>query len=199
VASERINERPSAILTTSLTASEILNEWLAPVRRWIKFIARPLIILILVEAGVKFYIQDPRDRRWTIVMVYLGISLTTVWIYPRLILWSCLWVGLRIKNQIRAMMTAFLAVVAWCIFPLPIFSYLVNTGIMREQWGDALVFLSPIAVIRTAEVLGLPKSDVWVTSSAVVLALIHLALAGALMWTVRRICLIRADQYLGRV
>lgn len=199
VASERINERLSAILTTPLTAAEILNEWLGPVRRWIQFIARPLIVLIVVEAGVKFYVQDPRDPRWTVVIVYLGISLATVWIYPRLIQWSCLWIGLRIKNQIRAMMTAFLGVVAWCIFPLPIFSYLVNTGIVREQWGDALVFLSPISVIHTVEVLGMPKFDVGVTSPAVTLAVIHLVVAGALMWTVRRICLTRADQYLGRV
>lgn len=199
VASERINGRLSAILTTPLTAAEILNEWLTPVRRWIQFIARPLIVLIVVEAGIKFYIQDPGSQRWIAVTVYLGISLLTVWIYPRLIQWSCLWIGLRVKNQIRAMMTAFLAVVAWCILPLPICSYLINTGIMREQWGSVLAFLSPVSVIGIAEMLGLPKADVGVSSLLVVMAVIHLALAGALMWTVRRICLTKADEYLGRV
>jgi VIT1/CCC1 family predicted Fe2+/Mn2+ transporter len=40
VASERMNERLGAILTTPLTSAEILDEWLAPVRRWTSFLVR---------------------------------------------------------------------------------------------------------------------------------------------------------------
>ena len=46
IASERMNERLGAILTTPLTISEILAEWLAPVQRWIGFIVKPLVVII---------------------------------------------------------------------------------------------------------------------------------------------------------
>ena len=199
VASERMNDRLAAILTTPLTAAEILNEWLAPVRRWIQFIARPLILLVAIEAVVKFNVQEAKCPRWASFVAYVSISLLAIWIYTRLAQWFCLWIGIRIKSQIRAMMTAFFAVAGWCVFPLPICSYLVKTGVMPEQWGGVLVFVSPVSVIHTAEALGWPKSDVEVTSNSVVLAVAQLAIAGGFLSLIRQRCLTKADQYLGRI
>lgn len=199
VASERMNERLGAILTTPLTAPEILNEWLAPVRRWREFLARPLIVLIIIEAVVKFYASERTEPRLGNAIVYLVISLLAVWIYPRLIQWSCLWIGLRVKSQIRAMLTAFVAVVAWCLLPVAVASYFVNINFLSEQWGGVLGFASPPCVIYAGEMLGLPKSYGEVTSNEIMLALIHLASAAALMCWVRRLCLTRADRYLGRI
>jgi hypothetical protein len=199
VASERMNERLNAILTTPLTGPEILNEWLAPVQRWIQLLVRPLIIIFVVEALLKFKTQDSGDPRWRNLAVYLGISLLTVWIYPRLVQWSCLWVGLQIRNQIRAMMTAFLVVAAWCIIPLLVSSYLLETGLLSPEWSESLNFVSPITVIRTAEALGRPKSEVGVTLDLVILMIAHFGLAAGLSWKVRQICLTNADRYLGRV
>jgi hypothetical protein len=198
VASERIGERLGAILTTPLTAREILDEWLAPIRRWIQFIARPLIVVIVAEAIVKLKTQDPQDSRWTNLALYLGISLLTVWIYPALVQWLCFWIGLRIRNQIRALMTSLLLVVAWCIIPLAAASYLIQTGLFPTEWNDTLRFASPVTVISTAEMLG-KAADNPVTSNMVVMALANLGLAAALMWRVRRLCLTNADRYLGRV
>lgn len=199
VASERMNERLGAILTTPLTGTEILNEWLAPVRRWRQFLTRPLIVLIVIEAVVKFNAADRADPRWRNAIAYMAISLLTVWIYPRLIQWSCLWIGLRIKNQIRAMLTAFLVVASWCILPLVISNFLVDTNFIPEQAGAVLRFVSPVRVISTAEVLGLVNSDIAFNSGAVTLALAYLALAWMVMWRFRQVSLSKADQYLGRV
>jgi hypothetical protein len=200
VASERINERLGAILTTPLTAREILDEWLAPIRRWIQFLTRPLIVVFVAEAIVKFRTQDPKDPRWMNMALYMGISLLTVWIYPALVRWSCFWIGLRIRNQIRALMTSLLLVVAWCIIPLAASSYLVQTGLLPTEWNEPLRFVSPVTVIGTAEAFGKTASDdTPVTSNMVVMALVHLGLAAALMWRVRRLCLTNADRYLGRI
>ena len=198
VASERINERLGAILTTPLTAREILDEWLAPIGRWIQFLTRPLIVVFVVEAIVKFTTQDPKDSRWTNLALYMGISFLTVWIYPALVQWSCFWIGLRIRNQIRALMTALLLVVVWCIIPLVASSYLAETGLMPTQWSEPLRFVSPVTVIGAAEALG-KTSDNPVTSDMVVMAFVQLGLAAALTWWVRRLCLTNADRYLGRV
>ena len=198
VASERINERLGAILTTPLTAREILDEWLAPIGRWIQFLVRPLIVVFVVEAMVKFKTQDPKDSRWMNLAFYMGISLLTVWIYPALVQWSCFWIGLRIRNQIRALMTALLLVVAWCIIPLVAVSYLVQTGLLPAEWNEPLRFASPVTVIGTAEALG-KTADNPVTSDMVVMVFVQLGLAAALMWWVRRLCLTNADRYLGRV
>ncbi len=198
VASERINERLGAILTTPLTAREILNEWLAPIGRWIQFLTRPLIVVFVAEAMVKFKTQEPKDSRWTNLALYLGISLLTVWIYPALVRWSCFWIGLRIRNQIRALMTALLLVVAWCIIPPVAASYLAETGLLPPEWNEPLRFTSPVTVIGTAEALG-KTADNPVTSDMVVMVFVQLGLAAALMWWVRRLCLTNADRYLGRI
>jgi len=198
VASERINERLGAILTTPLTAREILNEWLAPIGRWIQFLTRPLIVIFVVEAIVKFKTQDRQDPRWTNLALYLVISLLTVWIYPALVQWSCFWIGLRIRNQIRALMTALLLVVAWCLIPLVAASYLAETGLLPTDWNGPLRFVSPVTVIGTAEALG-KMSDNPVTSDMVVMVFVQLGLAAVLVWWIRRLCLTSADRYLGRV
>jgi hypothetical protein len=199
VASERMSERLGAILTTPLTAREILDEWLGPIRRWIQFLTRPLIVVFVVEAIVKFFTQESRDSRWMNLALYMGISLLTVWIYPALVQWTCFWIGLRIRNQIRALMTSLLLVVGWCIIPLVASSFLFQTGLLFSEWNEQpLRFVSPVTVIGTAEALG-KTADNPVTSDMVVMAFVQLGMAAALTWWVRRICLARADQYLGRV
>jgi hypothetical protein len=199
VASERMSERLGPILTTPLTAPEILSEWLGPVRRWIQFLVRPLIVIFVVEAIIKFETASPKDPRWMNLALYMAVSLLTVWIYPALVQWSCLWLGLRIRNQIRSLMTSLLLVVSWCIIPLVASSYLVETGLLPVDWNEPLRFVSPMAVIGAAEALGRRASDNAVTSNMVVMALVHLGLAAALMRKVRQICLTNADYYLGRI
>lgn len=199
VASERTNERLGAILTSPLTSREILNEWLAPVRRWTRFMVRPLIVVFVVEAMMKFKNSDLGGPRLTNFFGYLAISVLTVLIYPRLVLWFCLWIGMRVRNQIRAMMTAFLVVVAWCIGLPPLFSYMLETNLIPRSWGGALSWLSPMPVIRFAEALGAPKSEGIIPAGVAMLLVAHFALFGALMWRFRQVCLTKADYYLGRV
>ena len=194
VASERINERLGPLLTTPLTGQEILAEWLAPIQRWIVFLMRPLAAVFLLEAFLKF--RAAPTSRWGNLILYLGISFLTLLIYPRLVQWSCLWIGLRIHSQMRAMMTALFTVVAWCIIPLPLFAYLKQTGLLPWEWCSALQFISPISVIRLAEKPGQP---VYAGGSPdLILLVMHLGVATWLIWTFRRACLTKADQYLGR-
>ena len=199
VASERMNERLGAILTTPLTSREILEEWLAPVQRWIQFLVRPMFVLFVMEALLKFKTQDAETPRLRNVVVYLGISAATIFIYPRFVQWLCLWIGLRIRHQIRAMMTAFLLVAAWCFIPILISSYLNATDLLPNEWIQALKFISPVDVIRGAEVLGGPKSVETISSILNCLLIVHFALAAALTWKIRQICLTNADHYLGRI
>lgn len=199
VASERISGRLEPVLTAPLTGSEIIRDWLGPVQRWIQFLVRPLIVIFVVEALVKWKTQKPNDQRWAPLALYLGMSLLTVWIYPALVQWSCLWVGLRIRSQIRSLMTSLSLVVGWCFIPLVAHSYLANTGLLSADWNNWLRFVSPITVISIAETIGRRGSEIGATSQLVVTAFVQLGLAAALMWQVRRICLTNADRYLGRV
>jgi ABC-type transport system involved in multi-copper enzyme maturation permease subunit len=199
VASERMNERLGPILTTPLTAAEILREWLGPVERWIQFLVRPLMVIFAVEAIVKFNTLDSSETRWTNVALYLAISLLTVWVYPALVRWSCLWIGLRIRTQLRALMTSLLLVVAWCILPLVASGYLAQTRLLPPNWNEGLRFLSPVTVIGTAEAIGREASGAGVNSRGIVMALAQIGLAAVLMWKVRRHCLENGDRYMGRV
>ena len=196
IASERMNERLGPLLTTPLTSREILDEWLAPIRRWIQFLIRPLVVVLLVEAVVKYATHDPKGRLIDLSL-YLGISLLTLVIYPRLVQWSCLWMGLRIRNQLRALMTAQFVIMAWCIVPLPLASYLENTGMSSFESNAILKYISPISVIRAAELAGQAAQDE--KFLLIVLPLCHFAVAAGLMFMFRRICLTKADDYLGRI
>jgi hypothetical protein len=198
VASERTNERLGAILTSPLTSQEILDEWMAPVRRWTSFLVRPLLLVFVIEAMVKFKNADLSDPRLRNFFIYLAISGLTVLIYPRLVLWFCLWIGMRIRNQIRAMMTALLLVVAWCIGLPVLISYLVYTNLIPD-WGGVLRYLSPVTVIGVAEGLGVPKTGMTMTTSLAVLVIAHFGILAVLMWRMRHVCLTKADYYLGRV
>lgn len=199
VASERMNERLGPILTTPLTSTEILNEWLVPVRRWIQFITRPLMVVFVLDAMIKFHSQDPRGPRLNNLVAYLGICLLQILIYPRLVQWACLWLGMRIRNQIRALMTAFLLVVTWCAVPLFIETYLSQTGLLHPQLGGAIRLVSPITVIHAAEALGAAKSGFDVSWSFLIMMTVHFAVAAGLMWRIRQVCLTNADRYLGRI
>jgi ABC-type transport system involved in multi-copper enzyme maturation permease subunit len=199
IASERMNERLGAILTTPLTALEILDEWLVPVRQWTLFLVRPMAVLFVMEALLKFRLQDHGAPRWLNLAIYLGISLATIFIYPPLVQWTCLWIDLRMRNQIRAMMTALLVVAAWCFLPLLLSNYLLAIGLMPGVWNGALRYISPVAIIHIAETFGTPKSDSVVTPGFFALFLIHFSLAAALTWKIRQICLTKADRYLGRI
>lgn len=198
VASERMNERIGPILTTPLTAREILDEWLAPVRRWNVFLARPLIVVFAVEAMVKFSTLEGKGGRWTGPALYLAVSLLTVWIYPALAQWTCFWLGLRIRNQIRALMTSLLLVVAWCVIPIVASGYLVETGLLPPQWEQLLRYVSPVTVIGTAEAIG-RSGDGAATSNMITMAFIALGIATAVLLAVRQRCLTNSDRYLGRI
>jgi len=199
VASERMNERLGAILTTPLTVREILDEWQAPVRRWIQFLTRPLIVVLAAEAVVKYLGHDPADSRWADLALYLGLSLVVVFVYPELVRWSCLWIGLRVRNQVRALMTALLLVVAWCVLPLVGAGYLVDTGMLSGTWYEPLRLVSPAAVISLAEAVGGKADPGTDFPGLLVMACLNLGVAAALTWIIRRFCLVNGDRYLGRL
>jgi ABC-type transport system involved in multi-copper enzyme maturation permease subunit len=199
IARERMNERLDVVLTTPLTGSEILNQWLAPVQRWIRFLARPLLILFLVEAWVKHRPHELGDPRWKEPAIYLGISLLTVWIYPLLVQWSSLWIGLHVRNQMRALLASLLMAVAWCVVPLQGCDYLHETGLLSARWAEQLRFVSPVNVIRVVETFGSSSSGPGIPVGVAILVAVHFALAGLLLWWTRHACLQNADRCLGRV
>jgi ABC-type transport system involved in multi-copper enzyme maturation permease subunit len=197
VASERMNERLNVMLTTPLTSRELLDDWLAPVRRWINYLSRPLLVIVAIEAVVKFSIQ-PADSRVFNTTLFLAVSVATVAIYPRLVQWVSLWIGLRVRSQMRAMMTAFLLAAAWCFVPLMLASYLRQTHVLMPGELQTLEFASPVTVIGVVDSIAREKADP-VTADMIALMVIHLCVAGVVLWSFRRICLKRADEYLGRV
>jgi hypothetical protein len=111
----------------------------------------------------------------------------------------CLFIGLRIRNQVRAMMTAFMLVTAWCVIPPIIGNFLAETRLLPPGWSGILTYVSPVTFIYIAEKIGTAGSTIAVTGGLVMLVLIHFCLAVALWWKVRQICLKNADRYLGRV
>lgn len=199
VASERISERLGPILTTPLTAREIIEEWLAPVDRWIQFLSRPLIVMIATEAIVKYLRQDPATPRLRNVLCYLILSLATVWIYPRFVKWSCFYLALRIHNQIRALMTCFFTVAAWCVLPPVLAGFMGQTQLQLLVPPEIISVLSPATVIRAIESIGMPDRGMALVPGELFAVFAHPLLVGIALWIMQRLCLTQGDRHLGRL
>jgi ABC-type transport system involved in multi-copper enzyme maturation permease subunit len=199
VASERINERLGAILTTPLPAREIIEEWLGPVQRWIQFLIRPLFVVVAVEALVKFLRTDAASGRLGHVSIYVALSIYMIFIYPVMAQWFCFWLGLVIHNQVRALMTSFLLMAAWCIVPLVLAGYAAQTGLLSSLGVEALQFISPIQIIRTIESIGMPGDGDPYLMDKITAVLFHLVMVGVALLVFRKLSLDNADRHLGRV
>jgi hypothetical protein len=152
-----------------------------------------------LEALINYWTLGLANSRWINLACFLGLSLSAVYLYPRLLQWSCLWIGLRIRNQIRALLASFFAAASWCFLPVLVSRYLQQTALLSSGETEVLKFLSPVTVLQTAEALTKSQNASGVPVEVVAIAIVHLALTGLLTWKIRQSCLNNADRYLERV
>ena len=188
VSSERSRQTLEVLLTTPIAARAIILQKFRGVRRLLCVLCVPFLSIFLFESWFK------SSLGWE----YVFWSVVSVLIYLPLTAWFSMWLGLRIRSQVRATLIAVSLVVLWITVPIAA-HYLLVTGLHAELTGHAryLQILSPSVVIRAVEsgdpsAMGVP-SPFWQ------FYLGNALLYGSLLWLFRHLSLRNADRRLGRI
>ncbi|MDB6174767.1 MAG: gliding motility-associated transporter permease protein [Chthoniobacteraceae bacterium] len=183
--SERVQQTLDVLLTTPMSAAQIVAEKARAMRPFLAVVAAPVMTLFLMQWNVKIftgYLQLSHSGAW----LYLICSLLTLAVYLPLVSWLSLWIGLKMRTRFRAIITALMVILIWCVAPLlvPFF--------VSDAWGW-VSYLSPLYLPVINEFRGiqwLAGSFAWLTIG------LNFSVFGAILYFIRRRCLSCADRYL---
>lgn len=212
IVSERVQQTLEVLLTTPLTAREIVAQKARVLRRFMLVLAVPLLTIF----GWEWYIEwgaSARRPRADGPAVYLVCALLTVGILLPLVSWLSLWIGLKMRTRFKAILTALAVVVAWCAVPFVAAIVLDGSRFygsdLHKCIQGVLLLLSPLAVPtgnEIGELRSFPPFDrypfsEWKTDGsnmAPLLLAVNFTFYAALLFLFRHLALSRADRYLRR-
>jgi ABC-type transport system involved in multi-copper enzyme maturation permease subunit len=182
IAGERSQQTLDVLCATPLSGREIVIQKFAGVRRLIALLWLPMLTVIW-----------PDTAGWA----SLACSLTTLAIYLPLVAWVSLFIGLKIRSRVRAIVAALTTIAGWWLGLLILAFMPVIFLLPFDRTPTPLsiyVLLSPAAVVyvnqaRDWRAFG---GDPW--PSIILNFIIHLIA----LFYVRRQCLVHADRLLGR-
>ncbi len=187
VSSERSRQTLDVLLTTPIAARDIILQKFRGVRRLIGVLCVPFLSIFMFEKWFKNY-------RWD----YVLWSTVFVLIYLPLTAWFSMWLGLKIRSQVRATLVCICLIVVWLTLPVAV-QYLLADGLNVEVSGSAryLWIFSPTVAIRGIE-SGAPM-NVGIPDPHWPFYLVNALLYGFFLWLFRHVSLKDADQHLGRI
>lgn len=188
LSSERSKQTLDVLLSTPMSAREIIRQKFRGVRRLIAVLLVPFLTIFLFETW-----WESTGAWW-----YLAWSLLAVAIYLPMAAWLALWIGLCVPSQTRAIMITMSLFVVWGALPW-ISQYLLANlfGVELTGLGRYLLLLSPASVVPAIETRdpaawGLPDP-------AATFYVLNFLLYGSLLLAFCRLCLHKADEKLGRM
>ena len=119
ISSERIRETLDALLSTPLTAKEILTQKIAGMNRLMMVLAIPILsvhlTLLLLNIDPQSLIFNPSLKLLFCFLWYTISCLLTTFFTMRIIAWVSVLLGLRSTSQSRSAMTAICLVTGWVL------------------------------------------------------------------------------------
>jgi ABC-type transport system involved in multi-copper enzyme maturation permease subunit len=185
ISSERSRQTLNVLLTAPISGRRIILEKYHGVRR--------LLIVLSIPFVTIFWFQD-----WWRALTswnYLILSALTVLIYLPLVAWFSLWMGLRIRSQLRAILGTLAVIALWTAAPVAL-----GAGLGASAGARLISNTSPLFVIRSIELIESSRYfQGRVTSWEWTAYVLSFALHGLLLFWFRRQCLRHADRLLGRM
>ncbi|WP_339728167.1 ABC transporter permease subunit [uncultured Gimesia sp.] len=157
ISGERSHETLDVLLTTPISGTQLLEQKIAGVKRLCLVLLIPLLTIVFFESWWRWeYAQiNPHNRneyalQW---LPYLIGSLLTIGIYLPMLIYLFCWIGMKVKSQTKAILSALGAIIIWCILPFilafPIFIMYPSFNEDSIIYG---VFLSPASYIVLNEI-----------------------------------------------
>jgi len=179
VASERSSETWDVLLTTPMSAKDILLQKCAGLRRVMVVVAVPLLSAIGFEAYMAGSLRNPFAA-----LEYGLLAVGQVVVFLPLLGWVSIWIGLQFKSQTRSVFTTMLAISLWTIGGIVLF---YSGGVF-----GSLSLLSPASGIVANETRGV------YFNTLPVLIWLQLIGFGVVYAAVRILMIVYAENLLGR-
>ena len=197
VVSERVQQTLELLLTTPLTAREIVLQKARALRRFMWVLAIPLLTIF----GTECWIEHGRPGGFSkpdLTVVYIVCSLLTLTIYLPLVSWLSLWIGLKMRTRFKAIMAALAAVVGWAVGPIVILvlSERWPRPYLGYHWIEWFALLSPLTVVGANEFSELHQFRALGVGSAWLPVAVNFAFYGLALFAIRHRVLSRAERYL---
>jgi ABC-type transport system involved in multi-copper enzyme maturation permease subunit len=191
--SERLNQTLEVLLTTPLTATEIIVQKTRPLTRLMWVIAVPLMTVFVYEAWGEdiWIVWQPGAHAPRPIPLYPAGAALTAAIYLPLVMWLSIWIGLKVRTRFRAILTALGVIIGWCALPFFLAAMLKFNS--HEPLGALPFYLSPFAfpaANESSDHLYLYLGNPWLTMAA------NFTFYCALAVFFRDRCLRHADRYL---
>ena len=126
ISAERVRETLDALLSTPMTAKEILTQKVAGMKRLMIVLAIPILsvhfTLLLLNVDLRTMFSS--SQTMFNVGWYIASSILTTFLTMQILAWIAVLMGLRSKSQSRSAMTAISAIAAWVL----ISSFLCRPG-----------------------------------------------------------------------
>jgi ABC-type transport system involved in multi-copper enzyme maturation permease subunit len=190
VSQERSRQSLIVLLTTPLTAREILDQKLAGVDRLMAVLAVPLATLCLFQ----FWWHSPTSFE------YLLLSAASLAIYLPTVKWLATGLGLRMRTQLIAIVATVCVLAVWTV------ALALAVPVLSQFHADsppirALMFvLSPFDVLRAIQNAAITDMAFVPNSRERYFPfLLHFAFYGALCLLLRHRCFRHIDRHLGRI
>jgi ABC-type transport system involved in multi-copper enzyme maturation permease subunit len=208
IAAERTHQTLDVLCTTPVTGRQIVREKMHGVWRVILVAAVPFVTVFVFKAfrlaasalleGRHF---GPMDRGFD-PFEYLVCQALSFAILLPLVAWLSLLIGLKVRTQGRAIMASMAAIVGWCVGPLIFIVTPLTILFPRQSFPNGMPevielawLLSPATVVFANEVNVLNEFQL----KAWGMIAVNFAIYGILLFWFRRICLVHADRWLGRL
>ena len=192
---ERTSQTLDLLLTTPLTGREILHQKLEGVRRLIAVLCSPMLGFLALKGIAESRYYHPDYAAGAALLVHFGASLLTLAILLPLFSWLAVWISLKTRTRLRAVLIALGVVVAWSVAPWVAGGVLAETNVLTWRQQGLIAAFSPTMAVVLAALAGF---DNWLEFGSPAPLFISLAVCGAVLYTVRTVCLRKADAYLGR-
>jgi len=144
IVSERVGQSLDVLLTTPLSARDIVRQKERALRRLLIVVAVPLLTIVAAKAYARSDVPAPQSHDdWK---SYLVCATLTVCVTLPLITWLALWISIRVRTRFHAILGAVGAMTLWAGLA-PLMLYVTD----HETFGAApvwrmLVLISPVGV-----------------------------------------------------
>lgn len=204
-AGERSRQTLDILLASPLTTKELLMQKYKAVHRLVLVLSVPLLTCV---AFATYWRIEFHDQSWQRMrhyayrngpadhspLCYIVCGLLAILIYPRLVAWFAIWVGMICRSPARAIMFAMIGIVTWCGLPALLVAWLDSEYPMRQYPIVGWMFLaSPAAIVPINEF-----SEFGATMHPWLVTVLNFIFYGAALFFWRSVCVLNSAFWLKR-
>lgn len=196
-ASERSRQTYDILMTTPLTNRELIDQKMTGIYRLMLTFIVPFLVIVFFDAWWKSHHWNNNFRRYEYSYTpsfYIISTSVTVAVYLPMLSWLCVLVGLRVRNQARAIFVSLIVIAGWALIPIITVVVFVEFSNVSHRDGSFLLLSSPLPFLLLNE-FGQTRE---IMENATLAFALNTLIYGLILVGLRRACLKNLDLLLKR-